>query len=459
MDNISIQGKTKHKSIVTYGSLDELFKDLPKAGSKYCCPLCPSDKFKPAWPSKVKKHLRSHNHGIDIGEYNLSILACHLECRKKKKDKHAHYHCPSCRKTIARKDGFIIHWEECSKMFNPQSFYDNTEDSGCYMSTDEDSQVDEKDKLSCYEESMDTSSSYQLLHQIDMPDISYESLNGKCTDADSVYSSVDMDDASDVTTEGVSSHENYIQDINLSRPVSESQTSIPNKGSQLPTCTPVEESNQTPHVTHNLSMLKHNKGVQLSAETQKVMEQSLSEYSGEFEKSGFQERRHTTYSQEDSTSLFGQDSHDLILNPFDNDKMESDVALDMCLMSLKEIVNTLSPLNQQHKPFSSEEFQDDGGEGKCFDMPDIGNYPSWHNTGETHHIDVEKVGSCKEPPDIPVPCLSHHLDYTDIKDLHSYLFCDGKLEDLTGNTDTEMDEIEVLKIRAQRDPVNRVELM
>ncbi|XP_070567048.1 uncharacterized protein [Ptychodera flava] len=46
--------------------VEDLFDQLPKEDKKYRCPLCRLDKYKPTWPSKVKKHLQSHDHRIQI---------------------------------------------------------------------------------------------------------------------------------------------------------------------------------------------------------------------------------------------------------------------------------------------------------------------------------------------------------------------------------------------------------
>uniref|UniRef100_A0ABM0M181 Transcriptional repressor CTCFL-like n=1 Tax=Saccoglossus kowalevskii TaxID=10224 RepID=A0ABM0M181_SACKO len=120
--------KKPHHSIVT--SLEKAKYCLGKS-SHLECPLCPEDKFKPTFTSKVKSHLDSHGEygsGVRLNP-DCVVLTCHLPTCKQtmskeyptnkdfgkksqtKKDGHGHYHCPDCGNILARKSNFRSHME------------------------------------------------------------------------------------------------------------------------------------------------------------------------------------------------------------------------------------------------------------------------------------------------------------------------------------------------------------
>uniref|UniRef100_A0A8C4DY82 C2H2-type domain-containing protein n=1 Tax=Dicentrarchus labrax TaxID=13489 RepID=A0A8C4DY82_DICLA len=71
------------------------------------CPLCTPQIFKPTVWSKVHKHLQGHaKRAVQHKDY--TIFKCNLECKPT-----AHFHCPSCKQLLERRDRFVDHLGQC----------------------------------------------------------------------------------------------------------------------------------------------------------------------------------------------------------------------------------------------------------------------------------------------------------------------------------------------------------
>ncbi|XP_051248465.1 zinc finger protein 568-like isoform X2 [Dicentrarchus labrax] len=71
------------------------------------CPLCRPQIFKPTIWSKVHKHLKGHaKRAVQHKDY--TIFKCNLECKPT-----AHFHCPSCKQLLERRDRFVDHLGQC----------------------------------------------------------------------------------------------------------------------------------------------------------------------------------------------------------------------------------------------------------------------------------------------------------------------------------------------------------
>ncbi|XP_077979222.1 uncharacterized protein LOC144434616 [Glandiceps talaboti] len=106
-----------HRSIVK--KVEEIQNAVNVAGKKrFACLLCPKAKFKPNYIDKAKRHYKTHKKsGVKVS-HGYVVLVCHLDCREYTRDDHGHYHCPECKRTLARKEGFENHWEKkCKDQF------------------------------------------------------------------------------------------------------------------------------------------------------------------------------------------------------------------------------------------------------------------------------------------------------------------------------------------------------
>ncbi|KAI5104653.1 gastrula zinc finger protein XlCGF57.1-like isoform X2 [Silurus meridionalis] len=80
--------------------------------SKYHCPFCKPEIFKPTVESKVRKHLKAHEKravrykGKQLSEY--AIFKCGLNCKAV-----SHFHCPKCSKLVEKKNKFLEHLDKC----------------------------------------------------------------------------------------------------------------------------------------------------------------------------------------------------------------------------------------------------------------------------------------------------------------------------------------------------------
>ncbi|XP_070557881.1 uncharacterized protein [Ptychodera flava] len=98
-----------HASITTFHNAGSII-DCGKA--EMYCKLCPERILKPTkYQWRIKKHMRAHTKSsVPCGEY--VVFGCHMACRGGDK-KHAHYHCPICKKILARKVLFVGHLKIC----------------------------------------------------------------------------------------------------------------------------------------------------------------------------------------------------------------------------------------------------------------------------------------------------------------------------------------------------------
>jgi hypothetical protein len=89
--------------------------DFKCKGKIIHCPICLTDKFKPARLTKVLAHLnKTHFYGKKgvCESRGFLITKCHLPCRKK--GNNGHFHCPLCHKTFVRKEHLLTHCASCS---------------------------------------------------------------------------------------------------------------------------------------------------------------------------------------------------------------------------------------------------------------------------------------------------------------------------------------------------------
>ncbi|KAK2860077.1 hypothetical protein Q7C36_004243 [Tachysurus vachellii] len=80
--------------------------------TKYHCPFCKPEIFKPTVKSKVRKHIKAHEKravkfkGKRLPKY--AIFKCGLNCKAV-----SHFHCPKCSKLVEKKNKFLEHLVKC----------------------------------------------------------------------------------------------------------------------------------------------------------------------------------------------------------------------------------------------------------------------------------------------------------------------------------------------------------
>ncbi|XP_017328541.1 uncharacterized protein LOC108268219 isoform X1 [Ictalurus punctatus] len=100
-----VLGEERHVTIQNGGPI-QLAKCV-QCCSKYHCPFCKPEVFKPTVESKVRKHIKAHEkRAVKFEGY--VIFKCGLNCRTV-----SHFHCPKCCKLLEKKNRFVDHLHKC----------------------------------------------------------------------------------------------------------------------------------------------------------------------------------------------------------------------------------------------------------------------------------------------------------------------------------------------------------
>ncbi|XP_058251858.1 zinc finger protein with KRAB and SCAN domains 8-like [Hemibagrus wyckioides] len=100
-----VRGEELHVSIQTGGPI-QLAKCV-QCCTKYHCPFCKPDVFKPTVESRVRKHIKAHEKRA-VKFKGFVIFKCGLNCRPV-----SHFHCPKCCKLLEKKNRFVDHLNKC----------------------------------------------------------------------------------------------------------------------------------------------------------------------------------------------------------------------------------------------------------------------------------------------------------------------------------------------------------